>query len=129
MSCEKVRKDAPISPNTMASSMQDSFGSDEEDVDDVKVPFRGSPGAVSLQPLRPHAHQRRDPKMQSLYLAAKAKPKGDDEDEDEDEDDVRRRTRRRTTRRRRMRTTTHESDRRACTKNLSEDLTLVSNTS
>ena len=76
-----------------------------------------------------HAHQRRDPKMQSLYLAAKAKPKGDDEDEDEDEDDVRRRTRRRTTRRRRMRTTTHESDRRACTKNLSEDLTLVSNTS
>ena len=40
-----------------------------------------------------HAHQRRDPKMQSLYLAAKAKPKGDDEDEDEDEDDVRRRTR------------------------------------
>ena len=22
-----------------------------------------------------HAHQRRDPKMQSLYLAAKAKPK------------------------------------------------------
>ena len=56
-----------------------------------------------------HAHQRRDPKMQSLYLAAKAKPKGDDEDEDEDEDDVRRRTRRRTTRRRRMRTTTGTS--------------------
>ena len=68
--------------------MQDSFGSDEEDVDDVKVPFRGSPGAVSLQPLRGTLTNDviAEDRMQSLYLAAKAKPKGDDEDEDEDED-------------------------------------------
>ena len=45
---KRFAKDAPISPNTMASSMQDSFGSDEEDVDDVKVPFRGSPGVPCL---------------------------------------------------------------------------------
>ena len=33
--------------------------------------------------------------MQSLYLAAKAKPEGDDEDEDEEEDEEEERTRRR----------------------------------
>ena len=49
---KRRRKDAPISPNTMASSMQDLFGSDEEDVDDVKAPRFEAPQVPCLrQPL------------------------------------------------------------------------------
>ena len=37
-SCEKVRKDAPISPEHNGVFHARLFGSDEEDVDDVKAP-------------------------------------------------------------------------------------------
>ena len=72
--------------------------------------------------------------MQSLYLAAKAKPKGDDEDEDEEEDDEEEddEVGRDEDQAEEDRGGPDESDRfhrtRASTK-ISEDLTLVSNTS
>ena len=83
--------------------MQDSFGSDEEDVDDVKVPFRGSPGAVSLQPLRGTLTNDVIRRCNRSTWQPKPSPRVTTRTRTrEDEDDVRRRTRRRTTTRRRM---------------------------
>ena len=72
-----------VSPNPMASCLEELFGSDNDE-DDVKAPrARRSPGAVSTTSSQRHTNDV----LRRCDLFLKAKPEGDDEDEDEDDEE------------------------------------------
>ena len=82
MSCEKacIANDLP---ENMPPSMEELFGSDNDDDDVVAPPVARSPDAVST------ASERRTNEVIrkcDIYLAS-AKPEGDDEDEDDEDED------------------------------------------
>ena len=73
----------PRLPKTMASCLEELFGSDDDE-DDVKVPrARRSPGAVSTT----SSQRLTNDVLRRCDLFLKAKPEGDDEDEDEDDEE------------------------------------------
>ena len=74
---------SPRLPKTMASCLEELFGSDDDE-DDVKVPrARRSPGAVSTT----SSQRLTNDVLRRCDLFLKAKPEGDDEDEDEDDEE------------------------------------------